>query len=80
MYKLHLLKKPVKKPSLKSLVTNADLQAELSYFKHLASKGILAMIPSQVHFYISLPHNQDEIDRVIAATEEFLQSEPIQTT
>ncbi len=74
MYKLHLLRKPVKKPSLKSLVTNSDHQAELNYFKHLASKGILAMIPSQVHFYISLPHNQNEIDRVITATEEFLKS------
>jgi len=74
MSKLHLLKKPVRKLNLKSLVTNADHERERSYFRHLISKGILAMTADQVHFYISLPHNEGEIDRLINATEEFLKS------
>ena len=72
MAKLHLLKHRVQKTDLKSLVTNADKQADLRYFRHLSSRGILAMTPSQVHFYISLPHTKDEIDRTINATDEFL--------
>ncbi len=72
MSKLHLLKKPVKKTDLKTLVTNTDHQHELDYFQHLISKGLLAMTPGQVHFYVSLPHSEDEIDRLISVTEEFL--------
>jgi hypothetical protein len=71
MTKLHLLKDDVRKIDLKSLVTNADIQRENSYFHHLTSVGILPMIPTQVHFYISLPHKKEEIDRTITATEEF---------
>jgi glutamate-1-semialdehyde 2,1-aminomutase len=74
MSKLHLLKKPVREPNLKSLVTNTDHEREDSYFRHLISKGIFAMTAGQVHFYISLPHNEDEIDRLITATEDFLKS------
>ena len=72
MTKLHLLRKRVKKTDLKSLVTSTDHQAELSYFHHLTSHGILAMTAGQVHFYISLPHEEEEIDRLITTTEEFL--------
>lgn len=72
MSKLHLLKKPVKKTDLKTLVTNTNHQDELDYFQHLTSKGLLAMTPGQVHFYVSLPHGKDEIDRLISVTEEFL--------
>jgi len=74
MSKLHLLKKPVRRSNLKSLVTNSDHVREKNYFRHLISKGLFAMTADQVHFYISLPHNEDEIDRVITATEEFLKS------
>lgn len=72
MAKLHLLKRPTKKTDLKTLVTNTDHNAEFDYFRHLISKGILAMTPGQVHFYVSLPHNEEEIDSLIVATEEFL--------
>jgi glutamate-1-semialdehyde aminotransferase len=55
-------------------MTNADIQCEKSYFRHLISNGILAMTPSEVHFYISLPHREEEIDKTVEATEEFLKS------
>ena len=74
MSKLHLLKKPVRKPSLKSLVTNSDHTMENKYFRYLLSKGLLAMTADQVHSYISLPHSEDEINNLISATEEFLKS------
>ena len=74
MAKLHLLKQQVEKHDLKSLVTNADSQREQSYFRYLSSKGIFAMTPGQVHFYVSLPHRKEEIDRTIRTTEEFLKS------
>ena len=74
MSKLHFLKKSVRRPSLKSFVMNSDHARERNYFRHLISKGLFAMTADQVHFYISLPHNDDEIDRVITATEEFLKS------
>jgi glutamate-1-semialdehyde 2,1-aminomutase len=72
--RLHLLKKHVDKHDLKTLVTNIDTQREKAYFRHLVSKGILAMTAGQVHFYISLPHRSEEIDSVIRATKEFLKS------
>jgi len=74
MSKLHLLKKPVRKPNLKSLVTNSDRKMETNYFRYLLSKRILAMTAEQVHSYISLPHSEAEINRFITATEEFLKS------
>jgi len=74
MTKLHLLRRKVKKTDLKSLVTNADHEAEARYFRHLTSRGILAMFAGQVHFYISLPHVEEEIDKLITATEQFLRS------
>ena len=74
MTKLHFLRKRIKKTDLKSLVTNTNHQAERNYFRYLTSNGMLAMIPGKVHFYISLPHNEEEIDRLITATEEFLGS------
>jgi len=72
--KLHLLKRQIQRKDLKTLITNADAQAERKYFGHLLSKGILAMVPTEVHFYVSLPHSEEEIDKTIAATEEFLRS------
>lgn len=72
--KLHFLKNRIQRKDLKSLITNADAQAERRYFSHLISKGILAMVPGEVHFFVSLPHSEEEIDNTIAATEEFLRS------
>jgi glutamate-1-semialdehyde 2,1-aminomutase len=74
VFKLYLLKGKVAKFDLKSLGMNVDMQNEQRYFHHLLSKGILAMTPTQGHFYISLPHTKEEIDRAIAATQEFLRS------
>lgn len=74
MVKLHLLKKQVDKHDLKTLVTNGDGYREQEYFRHLLSKGIFAMTPGQVHFYVSLPHMKDEIERTIKATKDFLKS------
>ena len=74
MSKLHLLKRKVRRPNLKSLVTNSDHEMERKYFRYLLSKGILAMTAEQVHSYVSLPHSEEEIDRLIIATGEFLRS------
>jgi len=74
MAKLHLLKHEIETKDLKSLVTNADRQAEREYFRHLISKGILAMMPSEVHFYVSLTHKEEESQSTVAATQEFLKS------
>jgi glutamate-1-semialdehyde 2,1-aminomutase len=72
--KLHFLKGTIQTKDLKSLITNADIQAEKKYFHHLVSNGILAMIPSRVHFFVSLPHKEEEVERTIAASEHFLRS------
>ena len=74
VYKLYFLNEKITKFDLKSLGTNMDIESERKYFHHLISKGILAMTPTQGHFYISLPHTKEEIDRLITATEEFLKS------
>jgi glutamate-1-semialdehyde aminotransferase len=57
------------------LPENADQQAEKNYFRHLLTKGILAMTPSEVHFYVSLPHTEEEIEKTLTATEDFLRSD-----
>jgi len=72
--KVHFLKRKVKATHLRSLITNVDPQAEKNYFHHLISNGILAMIPSEVHFYVSLPHTEQEIEQTIAATRDFLKA------
>jgi glutamate-1-semialdehyde 2,1-aminomutase len=72
MSKLHLLKNQIERHDVKSLVTNADKRQEQGYFQYLVSKGILAMTPGQVHFFISQPHRKEEIDRTIKATKDFL--------
>ena len=72
--KVHLLKNKIQKKDLKSLITNADQQAEKNYFRHLLTRGILAMTPSEVHFYVSLPHTEEEIEKTLTATEDYLRS------
>jgi len=73
--KVHLLKHKIQKKDLKSLITNADQQAEKNYFRQLLTRGILAMTPSEVHFYVSLPHTEEEIEKTLTATEDFLRSD-----
>ena len=72
--KLHFLKPGTVGRDLRSLKMGADLQAENKYFKHLLSKGILAMIPNEVHYYVCLPHTEQEIDELISASRSFLES------
>jgi glutamate-1-semialdehyde 2,1-aminomutase len=74
MSRLYLLKNQIQTKDLRSLVTNTDTQADRRYFQHLVSNGILAMIPGHVHFYISLPHKEEEIESAVATTREFLKS------
>jgi len=33
------------------------------------------MTPSEVHFYISLPHTKEDIEKLVEASEEFLNEE-----
>jgi glutamate-1-semialdehyde aminotransferase len=59
---------------LRSLLTNADSETERKFFRHLISNGIFALTQGQVHFHISLPHTEEEIDKLISTTREFLKS------
>jgi len=74
MSKLHFLKGKVKTFGLKSLRTHADKETEKKYFHHLLSNGVFALTDGQVHFYISMAHSEDEIDKMIRTTEDFLKS------
>lgn len=72
--KVHFLKRGSAGRDLRSLVTNTDLQAENRYFHHLISNGIFAMTAGEVHSYVSLPHSEEEIGKLITTTEDFLKS------
>lgn len=74
MSKLHFLTKRVKSFGLKSLRTHADKETERKYFHHLLANGEFALTESQVHFYISMAHSEEEIDKLVRATEDFLKS------
>lgn len=74
MAKVHFLKPGTVGRDLRSLVTNADLEAENRYFHHLIYNGMFAMTASEVHLYISLPHTEEEIEKLITTTEDFLKS------
>jgi len=54
---------------------NADSAMEKRYFQHLISNGIFALTQSRVHFYISLPHTEQEIGDLVSTTGNFLKSE-----
>jgi len=80
LVKLHFLKTSDVGADLRSLKMNADSQTDNKYFHHLLSKGIFAMIPNEVHFYICLPHTEEEIDELISASRSFLKSlAPLET-
>jgi glutamate-1-semialdehyde 2,1-aminomutase len=74
--KIHFPKRGAKVKDLKSLLTNADAATEKRYFRHLISNGIFALTQGNVHFYISLPHTEQEIDKLISTTGDFLKSVP----
>ena len=74
MFKLHFLKGEAKNVTLKSLRARADKEAEKKYFHHLLSNGIFALTDSQVHFFISAAHSEDDIEKLVRATEDFLKS------
>ena len=71
MAKIHFLKSK-NRTDFKSVFMNSDKEREKKYFHFLISKGILAMIPGKVHFFISLPHSEEDIEKLISATEEFI--------
>jgi glutamate-1-semialdehyde 2,1-aminomutase len=72
--KIHFPKRGSKVNDMKSLVINRDTETEKRYFAHLISNRIFALTQGMVHFYISLPHTEQEIDELISATRGFLKS------
>ena len=74
MAKIHFPRRGAKVKDLRSLLTNADSETERKFFRHLISNGIFALTQGQVHFHISLPHTEQEIDKLISTTRDFLKS------
>jgi glutamate-1-semialdehyde 2,1-aminomutase len=74
--KIHFPKRGSKVHDMKSLVINRDTETEKRYFGHLISNRIFALTQGMVHFYISQPHTEQEIDTLISATCSFLKSVP----
>jgi glutamate-1-semialdehyde aminotransferase len=72
MIKLHFTKGKIK--NIRTMNKEKNKEIEKKYFHHLISKGMIAMTPSEVHFYVSLPHSEDDIRRLIEITEDFLKS------
>jgi glutamate-1-semialdehyde 2,1-aminomutase len=72
MLKIHFLRTKNKNINYESIFANSDKDLEKKYFHFLISKGILAMAPTRVHFFISLPHSKEDAEKLISATEEFL--------
>lgn len=74
MVKIHFLKENIKKYDLRTLVANADKEIEKKYFQYLLSNNIIAMTPGKIHFFISLPHKEGDIEKLINITEAFIKS------
>ncbi len=74
--KLHFPKPGTNINNTRELLTNADYKMEEKFFKYLLSKGIFAFMPSVVHFYITYPHTEQEIDALISTSRDFLKSMP----
>ncbi len=74
--KIHFPKRGARITDVKSLLLSADSATEKRYFQHLISNGIFALTQSRVHFYISLPHTEQEVDKLISTTGDFLKSMP----
>ena len=74
--KLHFPKPGTNINNARELLTNADYKVEEKFFKYLLSKGIFAFMPSVVHFYITYPHTEQEVDTLITTSRDFLKSMP----
>ncbi len=74
--KIHFPKRGAKITDVKSLLLNADSATEKRYFQHLISNGIFALTQNRVHFYISLPHTEQDVAKLISTTGDFLRSMP----
>lgn len=72
MFKLHFTKERPKDIRTANLTRDPELDKE--YFRYLVSHGVLAMTPSYPHFFVSLPHTEEDIERLISLTEDFLKS------
>jgi glutamate-1-semialdehyde 2,1-aminomutase len=72
MVKIHFLKERVEKYDLQTLLSKSHKEIEKKFFFHLLSKNILAMVPGEVHFFISQPHSKEDIEELIRVTEEFI--------
>ena len=70
MFKIHFTK--VKPKNAKEAANKWDPRVESEFFRFLISKGILAMTQSNVHFYVSLPHEKEDIEKLLATVEEFV--------
>jgi glutamate-1-semialdehyde aminotransferase len=55
-------------------MTHADKETERRYFHHLLSNGVFALEDSMVHFYVSPEHSEEEIEKLVRTTEDFLKS------
>ena len=74
--KLHFPKPGTNIHNARELLTNADYKTEIRFFNYLLSKGIFAFMPSVVHFYVTYPHTEHEIDTLISTCREFLKTVP----
>jgi len=72
MLKLHFTKEKPKDIRTANLTRDPNLDKQ--YFRYLVSHGVLAMTPSYPHFFVSLPHTEEDIDRLISLTEDFLKT------
>ncbi len=70
MFKIHFTK--VKPKNAEEAANKWDPKVEGEFFRFLISKGILAMTQSNVHFYVSLPHEKEDIEKLLATVEEFV--------
>lgn len=74
--KLHFPKPGTNINNVRELLTNVDYETENRFFNYLLSKGICAFIPNLVHFYITYPHTEHEVDTLISACRDFLKTVP----
>ena len=74
--KLHFPKPGTDINNVRELLTNVDYKTENRFFNYLLSKGICAFIPNVVHFYITYPHTEHEVDTLITECRDFLKTVP----
>jgi glutamate-1-semialdehyde 2,1-aminomutase len=74
--KIHFPKPGTNMNNVRELLTKVDYKTENRFFKYLLSKGICAFIPNVVHFYITYPHTEQEVDTLISTCRDFLKTVP----